>query len=85
MTTTAPKRAARLTLRLDADDLPTLVSALRQFADQAERNELTIGISGGPSSGSIYELILDPFQTHERYFQQVREYLSTIATTELFK
>jgi len=85
MTSNAPKRAVRLTLRLDADDLPTLASALRQMADHAERNELTIGISGGSSSGSIYELIVDPLQTHERYFQQVREYLTSIATTELFK
>ena len=31
---------------------------------------------GGPDSGYIYELLINPAQTHETYFNQVREYLA---------
>lgn len=72
---TAPMRAFRLTLRLDADDRAELADALRSFADQVDREEVTRGVSGGPSSGSIYELLHDPAMTHERYFDEVRTYL----------
>jgi len=72
----APMRAVRLTLKLDADDMRELAYALRTIADHAERGELTIGVSGGPCSGYIYELLHDPAQTHETYFNQVREYLA---------
>ena len=73
---TAPKRAFRLTLRLEADDRAELADALRSFADQVDREEVTTGVSGGPSSGSIYELLHDPAMTHERYFADLNEYLS---------
>lgn len=72
---TSPMRAFRLTLKLEADSRHEMASALRNMADQVERDELTIGVSGSPSSGAIYELLNDPAQTHERYFQQVRQYL----------
>lgn len=71
-----PMRAFRLTLKLEADDRREMVCALRAMADQVEREELTVGVSGSPHSGAIYELLTDPTQTHERYFQQVQEYLA---------
>jgi hypothetical protein len=42
---------------------------------EVEREQLTVGVSGGPHSGAIYELLTDPTQTHERYFREVQEYL----------
>lgn len=70
-----PMRALRLTLKMEADNRPELAWAMRNMADQIEREELTVGVSGGPHSGAIYELLHDPAQTHENYFAQVREYL----------
>lgn len=71
----APMRAVRLTLKLDADDMRELSYALRTLADHAERGELTSGVSGGPCSGYIYELLQDPTQTHEGYHSALRAYL----------
>ena len=72
----APIRSYRLTLQLDADTLSDLASALMNLSLRADRGELTRGVSGGPDSGHIYELLHDPAQTHETYFSQVREYLA---------
>lgn len=72
----APHRAVRLTLKMDADSPEELATALTNFAMQIERREVSRGVSGGPSSGAIYELLHDPAQTHEAYFEQVREYLA---------
>ena len=71
----APMRAMRLTLKLGADDADEMAVALRNLATQIERGELTVGVSGGPCSGAIYELLTDPTQTHENYFRQLHEYL----------
>lgn len=72
----APIRSYRLTLQLDADTLSDLASAMMNLSLRADRGELTRGVSGGPDSGYIYELLHDQAQTHETYFSQVREYLA---------
>ena len=71
----APSRAFRLTLKLESDNRTELAWALRNMADQVDREQLTIGVSGGAYSGAIYELLEDPKQTHQNYFRQVQEYL----------
>jgi len=71
----APRRACQLTLQLDADSLPELATALINIAAQVERGEMTTGVSGGPTSGHIYELLHNAEQTHEKYFAEVRTYL----------
>lgn len=70
-----PARAFRLTLKMDADTRPALVSALIDLATQIDREEITTGISGGWDSGSIYELLIDESQTHENYFLLLNQYL----------
>lgn len=72
----APIRSYRLTLQLDADTLSDLASAMMNLSLRADRGELTRGVSGGPDSGYIYELLHDQAQTHETYFSQLREYLA---------
>jgi hypothetical protein len=67
----------RLTLKLDADDMRALSDALRAIADHAERGELTSGVSGGPHSGYIYELLQDPTMTNEAYHAALRAYLDS--------
>lgn len=70
-----PTRAFRLTLKLEADNRAEMADALRSFAYEMERECLTTGVSGSPHSGAIYELLIDPTQTHARYFQEVQKYL----------
>ena len=70
-----PKRAVRLTLKLDADTKNDLARELENIASMIDRDELTVGVSGGFSSGYIYELLHDPEQTHDKYFMELRDYL----------
>ncbi|AVR89059.1 hypothetical protein Tharo_2156 [Thauera aromatica K172] len=62
---------------MEADSPHELATALMNFAVQIERGEVSKGVSGGCSSGAIYELLHAPEQTHEAYFEQVREYLAS--------
>ena len=55
-----------LAARIDRGPMP-----LAEF----ERGELTIGVSGGPCSGYIYELLQDPEMTHDAYHAELRKYL----------
>lgn len=70
-----PSRSFRLTLKLEADTREDLANALNQMAYQIDRDQLSVGVSGGPTSGAIYELLHNPNQTHENYFREVRQYL----------
>ena len=72
----APVRAYRLTLRLDADTREDLANALMQMARQIDCDQLSVGVSGGPSSGAVYELLHNPNKTHENYFREVNQYLA---------
>lgn len=75
MRTEAPVRAWRLTLKLDADSRDDLVRGLFSLMQAIERDEVTTGTWGSPTNGCIYELVIDPQQTHASYFRQVRDYL----------
>lgn len=72
----SPTRAVRLTLLLEADTVDDLAHELRHIAFEAQAGKLTTGASGGCCAGSVYELLIDPEQTHERYFEQVHAYLA---------
>lgn len=74
--TAAPVRAFRLTLRLDADTRESLANALMQMARQIDCDQLSVGVSCGPDTGAIYELLHNPAQTHENYFREVSQYLA---------
>lgn len=74
----APMRQLRLTLILDADDRDSMSTALMNLSLQVDRNELTVGVSGSPSAGYMYELLQDTAQTHETYFEKVRQYLASL-------
>lgn len=73
-----PTRAYRLTLKLEADSREDLSNALMQMAGQIDRDQLSVGVSGGPSSGAIYELLHNSNQTHENYFREVHKYLAAV-------
>jgi hypothetical protein len=78
MSTKKPVRAYRLVSAIEADSAHELAAALVSLADQIERDEITRGAWGGPSSGGIYELLSDPSMTHDRYFESLKQYLSAI-------
>lgn len=67
----APRRAFCLTLELQADTREDMVNALINMAGEIDREELTTGVSGGYSSGAIYELLVNPEQTHAAWFQHL--------------
>lgn len=71
----APKRACRFVLDLEADTRDDLATALYNIASQIERGELTQGVSGGYSSGYIYELSENDRPTHTEWAKQLRAYL----------
>lgn len=79
MAAEVPKRAVRLTLRIDADTCDDLVTALLNFADRVARREITTGVWGSPSDGGIYELHDAGHPTHDEYFASLREYLGQAA------
>jgi hypothetical protein len=70
-----PQRACRLLLNLQADSREELAGALYNMASRIERGEMSKGVSGGPSSGYIYELVEGEHPTHDDYFQQLTAYL----------
>ena len=79
-TDTAPHRAYRLTLILEADTREGLAGELVHFAERVLRDEVSTGVSGGVTTGSIYELVIDPSMTHGRYFAEVQARLRAIDT-----
>jgi len=78
---TAPTRAVRLTLKLEADTRHCLASALYHMASEIERGRMTTGVSGGCDSGYIYELTESDHPTHDEYFEQLRVYLDRLKPT----
>lgn len=77
-----PRRAFRLTLALEADTRSDLASALNSLAYEVDSDQLTVGCSGSPSSGAIYELLRDPDMTHEKYFEELRAYLEAAKASQ---
>jgi hypothetical protein len=71
----APKRACRFVLDLQADTRQDLADALYNMASQIERGEMTSGVSGGYSSGYVYELIENDRPTHDEWARDLRAYL----------
>lgn len=80
--TEAPRRAVRLTLKLEADDRGSLAHALFELSNRADRGELTNGVSGGSDSGYIYEYSESDTPTHNEYFEQLRKYLEALKATD---
>ena len=70
-----PVRKFKFSSVVEADSKEALVDRLRNFASQIETEKLTTGVSGGYSSGTIYELLIDETQTHDTFFKELNEYL----------
>ena len=74
----APRRAHVLELKVEADTLHDLIGYLRNFENQLAAGKITSGVSGGYSSGSIYEYSVDETITHDGWAQALDRYLSAL-------
>lgn len=72
----AIERAHTLILKAGADSAEELAWELRHLADMLEQGKLTVGCIGGPSAGTVYSYRMRPEQTHDVYFQQIKEWLA---------
>jgi hypothetical protein len=71
---TGPQRAFTITLRIGADTAHDLAMALHEMALRVERDEVTNGTFGSPTSGGEYELLTID-KTHDAYFADLKKYL----------
>lgn len=75
MNSKAPRRAVVLTAIVDGDTREDVSQELERIADRIRRKEVTTGVVGGVSSGTIYEFLENEGPSHEEYFVQVQRYL----------
>ena len=74
-----PVRMLRLTLQIGADSRRDMVGALMNLARRIDREELSgSGTWGGYSDGGNWELLTDPNQTHEKFFEELMAYLDAV-------
>jgi hypothetical protein len=71
----APRRAHTLICSMGGDTAADLATELRNLASRIERDDITVGCCGGPTSGRIYSYRVAPEQTHDAYFAQVDAWL----------
>lgn len=67
----AVERAHTLILKFGADSREDMVRALRHLAMQMEKDEISVGLTGGYSWGGMWSYKTDPAMTHDAYFQQL--------------
>jgi hypothetical protein len=75
MSATQPHRACRFTLDIESDTRGDMVTALENIARQLDRGEMTKGVSGGYSSGYIYEYTESESPTHAEYIAELNAHL----------
>ena len=71
-----PQRAHTLITKIGADTAHDLAWELREMARKIERGEMTVGTMGSPSVGAMYSYRILPDQTHDKYFQEIDEWLA---------
>jgi hypothetical protein len=82
MTETGPRRAFELELKIGADSRRDLCDFLTSFVTQLHMDQVTTGVSGGPSSGGSYSLSVDETITHDSYFAAIDQWLAEKSPTK---
>lgn len=77
----APRRAHIFKCDAGGDTAQELAWLLRNFADRIERGDISVGCTGGSSSGGSYAYDHDPSITHESYFAAVDLHLQKERTS----
>jgi len=73
--TKKPKRRVEMSLKVNADSIDELVSYLRNFAFEVSTGTRT-GVSGGHSTGAVYQIVEDESITHESWAVELEKYLA---------
>jgi hypothetical protein len=63
---------------MEADSRSDMANDLRNLARRIECDQVTSGVWGSYSSGAIYELLIDPEQTHDIYHAALVKYLDKL-------
>lgn len=77
-----PRRAYVLDLKVQADSLDSLIGYLRSFETDLYRGEISHGVSGGYSAGSIYSLDVDETITHDAWAEANQRYVDWLGEEE---
>lgn len=72
---TVPRRAYVLDLKIEADDLDSLLGYLRSFETDLYLGRISRGASGGYSAGSTYSLDVDNSITHDAWAETNQRYI----------
>ncbi len=75
--TDKPKRRVEFKLEVSADSIDELVAYLRNLAFEIQQGTRT-GVSGGYSSGAVYQTVEDESITHESWEKTLNKYLDTL-------
>lgn len=78
-----PERAYVLDLRVEADSLDDLIGYLRSFETELYMEQVSTGVSGGYSAGSIYSLKINEGVTHDSWWQEMQKYLPHLSSGEV--
>lgn len=74
----APERAYVLDLKVEADDLESLIGYLRSFELDLHMGKISTGVRGGYSAGSVYSLRVNEGVTHETWVIALEAYLDEL-------
>ena len=72
-----PKRRVEMSLKVNADSIDELVSYLRNFAFEVSTGTRT-GVSGGYSTGAVYQIVEDESITHESWEKALNEHIESL-------
>jgi len=79
----APTRAHTLTLKLAADSKADLIDAIKSFLVDLERDQISIGCTGGWSWGGDWVYRVDKTMTHDAYVEALNSYLKAEAPARI--
>lgn len=79
----APVRACRLVLDLQADSREDLLRTLEDIVCRIDRKEMTTGCSGGYNSGYTHEYTENAGPSHDEYAQQLKDYIAASRPTKV--
>lgn len=74
----APERRHTLALKIGGDTFEDLLHGIEQIARElTEKGTNGVSVIGGPVWGATWCHVTDDQQTHQRYFEQVNEFIKS--------
>lgn len=80
MSESKPRRSHEFCVWIGADTREEMIGHLFDLARRLERGEVSVGISGGYGSGSVYAYQHDPSITHDSYFAEIDKHLNRLSS-----